>query len=77
MSKIILINERYNIYEEINFNLSPISSSPDVAPITFDTLLDKLVNDKSNHYMLLLVSENGKITRKVGVQDGALCEWWV
>lgn len=77
MSKIILIDERYNTFEEINLNLSPISFSPDLATTTFETLLNNLVSDKSNHYMLFLVSENGKITRKVGVQDGTLCEWCV
>lgn len=75
--KIIIIDERYSTYEEIKLELSPISKNQNFETLTFDTLLNKLVSDKLNHYMLFLVSENGKITRKVGVQDGCLCEWWV
>lgn len=75
--KIIIIDERYSTYEEIKLELSPISPNQNFGTITFDTLLNELVSDKSNHYMLYLVSDNGKITRKVGIQDGCLCEWWV
>lgn len=77
MYKIIMIDERYSTYEEIQLNLSPVSEISNLPTITFDSLLEKLVNDSKNHYLLLLVSENGKITRKVGVQDGCICEWWV
>lgn len=77
MYKIIVIDERYSTFEEIKLELSPISQNQNFETTTFNTLLDKLVSNKSNHYMLLLVSENGKIIRKVGVQDGSTCEWWV
>ena len=75
--KIIMIDERYSTYEEIKLELSPIAQTQNFSTITFDTLLNELVSDKSNHYLLMLVSDNGKITRKVGIQDGCLCEWWV